>query len=413
MRTARSTLILASLVLAGCAQAPVQPIEPRRMIHAGHSPSANLTDGCVADYRAGVDYFPEKSRFTESDQLRVSYHGHWKRVTFTPAVDTRETLSLVLVQCGTPRPQVGPRDVVVEVPVRSFATANASMLGAAVLLGLDDRLRGVPSELGVSLPAIRRRIEAGDIVPVYAATHGNGEQAAALGAELFFTFYSAYPEANLHPLLRRMGVTSAPQSDHTEPTPLGRAEWIKYLGLFFNREADANAIFEDRASRYRQLAARTRDVATRPLVQLGYPEGRDRWVQAGGHNQLYRLIEDAGGRHAWHDVANAGSLTFAPMERLYDRAGAADVWLGNFIPGAANLAELRRAHPRLAWMRPIAQARVWWLDAGKDGFRNPWSDQGMTEPQDALADFIQILHPELADPARRPRFARRIEEEDA
>lgn len=69
-------------------------------------------------------------------QLKVSYHGNWKRVTFTPAVDTRETISMVLVQCGTPRPQVGPKDVVVEVPVRSFATTNPSLLGASVMLGV-------------------------------------------------------------------------------------------------------------------------------------------------------------------------------------------------------------------------------------------------------------------------------------
>lgn len=394
--------------LAACAPIPMREPPARNAIAVGPQPAANLSEGCVADYRPDADYFPDKAAFRHSAQLKVEYHKNWKRVTFTPSVDTRETLSLVLVQCGTPPPKLGARDTLVEVPVRDFATANVSLLGAAHLLGIDDRLKGVPTR-NVSIPAIAARIERGETIPIYAAQHGNGEQAAALGADLFFTFYSAYPDANIHPLLKRLGVVSAPQSDHTEPTPLGRAEWIKYVALFFNLEARANGLFEERAARYEALRVLAARVEARPLVQLGYPESRDEWSQAGGRNQLYRLIEDAGGRHAWHDNAIAGSLTYAPMETLFHRAASADVWLGNFMPGAADMAALRRDHPRLAWLRAVRDGRVYWFDAGKVGpFANSWSDQGMTEPQDALAELIAILHPELLAAPARPRFIRRI-----
>lgn len=409
MRLARLGSLLPVAALAACAPIPAQDPPTRPRVAAGAAPDGNLTRACVADYRPGIDYFPAKSRFTDSAQLQVSYHGNWKRVTFTPAVDTRETLSLVLVQCGTPHPTVGPRDVVVEVPLRNWATANVSMLGAAVLLGVDDRLMGVPSTGSVSLPSIRRRIDKGEVVSIYAAGHGNGEQAAALGADLFFTFYSAYPSFNIHPLLQQMGAAAAPQSDHTERTPLGRAEWIKYLALFFNEEAKASAIFADRKQRYRRIAALTRDVAHRPLVQLGYPETRDRWSQAGGDNHAYRMIEDAGGRHAWRDVRIAGSLTYAPVEQLYDRAAEADAWVGHFALGAATTAELRRDLPRYAWLKPLRTGQVYWFDANKtNGRRNPWSDQGMTEPQDALAELIGVLHPEILPLPDRPRFIRQL-----
>ena len=405
----RLLLALGSLAaLAACAPIPMREPPVREAIAVGSQPTANLAEGCVADYRPGTDYFPDKTAFRHSAQLKVEYNKNWKRVTFTPSVDTRETLSLVLVQCGTPPPKLGPRDTLVEVPVRDFATANVSLLGAAHLLGVDDRLKGVPTR-NVSIPAIAARIDGGETIPIYAAQHGNGEQAAALGADLFFTFYSAYPDANIHPLLKRLGVASAPQSDHTEPTPLGRAEWIKYLGIFFNREARANQIFDDRAARYVRLRERVARVDRRPLVQLGYPESRDEWSQAGGRNQLYRMIEDAGGRHAWHDIAIAGSLTYAPMEQLFNRAATADVWLGNFMPGATDMAALRRDHPRLTWLRAVRDGRVYWFDAGKVGpFANSWSDQGMTEPQDALAELIAILHPELLAAPARPRFIRKI-----
>lgn len=403
---------VASIAVLAAACAPVSVHEPPAFPYvAAGAPAANLPDRCVSDYRPGIDYFPHKTRFVRSAQLQVSYHGNWKRVTFTPAVDTRETISMVLVQCGTPHPKVGPKDVVVEVPVRSFATANPSLLGAAVMLGVEDRLRGVPNAAAVSLPSIQARVKEGEVASVYAIGHANGEQAAALGADLFFTFYSAYPDANIHPLLRRLGVDAVPQSDHTEPTPLGRAEWLKYLALFFNKEQEANLAFAVREARYRELAALTRQVRKWPLVQLGYPETRDSWSQAGGSNQLYRMVEDAGGRHAWHDNGNAGSLTFAPMEKLLDRAGNADVWIGNFAPGAPTIEDLRREQARFAWLGPIAKGQVWWFDRGKAGFANPWSDQGMTEPHQALAEMIAILHPELLPEPPEPRFLRRLARE--
>ena len=33
-----------------------------------------------------------------------------------------------------------------------------------------------------------------------------------------------------------------------EKTPLGRAEWVKFVALFYNREAEAEAIFAEIAS---------------------------------------------------------------------------------------------------------------------------------------------------------------------
>ncbi len=45
--------------------------------------------------------------------------------------------------------------------MRDFATANVSLLGASELLGIDDRLKGVPTR-NVSIPAIAARIESGE-----------------------------------------------------------------------------------------------------------------------------------------------------------------------------------------------------------------------------------------------------------
>jgi iron complex transport system substrate-binding protein len=61
---------------------------PTVRIHIEGRPTANILDGCVADYDPAVDYFPNKLEFRHSVQLAVSYHRHYKVITFKPSVAT-------------------------------------------------------------------------------------------------------------------------------------------------------------------------------------------------------------------------------------------------------------------------------------------------------------------------------------
>lgn len=87
------------------------------------TPQADLDAACVADYQPGVDYFPDKTAFTYSTQLRVEYGPHYKRITFTPSMATGKVFEYLFVQCG-------PHISVVQVPIQRLVTGNSAMLGA-------------------------------------------------------------------------------------------------------------------------------------------------------------------------------------------------------------------------------------------------------------------------------------------
>jgi len=66
--------------------------------------AANLTDACVEDYSAAVDYFPEKVEIVDAENFSVEYFGHYKVVRVADAFAGAPTFEYVLVQCGTPMP---------------------------------------------------------------------------------------------------------------------------------------------------------------------------------------------------------------------------------------------------------------------------------------------------------------------
>lgn len=402
-------LWLASLTfgLIACARVDVPPATNFQFVTGGLAPARNFTDRCVDDYRPEVDYFAEKTAFEHSAQLQVSYHRSYKRVTFTPSVDTKEVVSMVLVQCGAPSPPLRRGDVVVRVPVARFATSNATMLGAVDDLGLVGRLRGVPNLRTVSVLSVRQAIEAGQVLEVGSSTHSNLELALALEPQLLFTFYSAYPQSNVHRQLQPLGVGAVPMADHTELTPLGRAEWLKYIALFFNAEARANAVFAPRAQRYAELAQRAQAAPTRPDVLAGYAQTRDDWLLPGGRNFLAQLIADAGGRFFNSEDLRSGTLNYVPMERAYAGADTSRLWIGYTLPAPASASTFARQNSKLGWFRPVRDDQVYWLDARREGRRNPFRDQSLARPDEILADTIAAIHPGLLEPTERS-FLRKI-----
>jgi iron complex transport system substrate-binding protein len=368
---------------------------PTTRVEVSSSLVSNILDGCVAKYDPAIDYFPEKLEFRHSVQLTVSYYKHYKVITFKPSVATQEELRYVLVQCGTPAPEgFGPNQIVT-VPVPTFATMNQSMGSAIALFGLTDRLTGISSIRAYTVPEILRRHKEGKVHELGGGTHSNIENTLAVRPDLYFTFYSAYPQYNMHPKLWEVGIKAVPFSDHTETTPLGHAEWINYLALFFNAEGRAARHFDIVERAYWQLAERTRGVKHRPEVMVGSSQSKDHWFLHGGRNYMAGLIYDAGGKYFWHRDEIAGSLVYASFEQVFDESADVVMWTPPSYSGSS-LGTLIGLDRRLVHFRPVKERNVHgWVKGSSIPWRYPSGDQALDKPHVLLADLMSVLHPEL------------------
>ena len=264
------------------------------------------------------------------EQFQIAYHRHYKVIDFTPSVYTQERFRYVLVQCGTPVPPHGPSDRVVTVPVSRVMISNSPSYGGALArLGAVDRLVGIASERPYTTPQILDRVRAGLTHEVGSGPHSSIELAVALKPDILLTFYSAYPQFNMHPKLWELGVVAVPLADHFEGDPLARAEWIKLLAAFLNREREADAIVDPAAARYEALAARAATVRDRPRMMLGFFDTQDVWYLNGGRNYMAQLIRDAGGEYFWNDDRTA-SLLRVNFERVFLEGSETTRWFAGF-----------------------------------------------------------------------------------
>ncbi|AFJ03036.1 Vitamin B12 ABC transporter, B12-binding component BtuF [Methylophaga frappieri] len=399
MRALVGLLWLVTLTACSQIDPPERESWPEQTI-GPQSPTANLDNACVADFDPNVDYFPNKTEFAYSTQLSVEYHQHYKRVRFKPNANTGEQIEFLLVQCGTPLPKQAKHVPVIQVPIQRLIAGNASVLGALAELDIVDRLYGTHNTRGVTVPAVQQRIKQGLVHDMWGYGHASIEQAMSVEADVYLSFYSAYPAGNMHPRLWELGVTAVPQADHHETHPLGRAEWIKLLALMTNRENNAEAIFNQRVERYHALQALVADVSNRPKVMAGYLSSRASFETFAQQNQKAQLIRDAGGEFIFAHQG-AGSLIFLPFESVYAGAHQADVWLGT-MTGQKDKNALISANPLHGWFQSVENDQVYAWDRDYTGaWASPFQDQSMTHPERQLAEVIAVLHPErltLAEP---------------
>jgi iron complex transport system substrate-binding protein len=399
--------VLICLCSPGCRHVRLPEPAAAKIVAVSDPLERNLTGECVANAREGVDYFPDKAEIRHARQFRVDYRGNYKIVEFTPAVRGQEVIRYILVQCGTPTPADIGEGVIVRVPSFRFILDDPTYGSSIIRIGALDHLIGVNSVLPYSEPNILDRIRDGRIAETGSQSHSTIEAFLAADADLIFPFYSAYPQHNLHPRIREMGIPAVPLASHFESTPLASAEWIKFLGLFFNREREAEAAFAEIEREYLSLADLTKNVRERPEVMLGFPSDPETWSLQGSRNVMAQFIRDAGGRY-FRDDGDARSLIDVNFELVFDQSATTSFWLAHVFLGPTLDAIVNR-DPRVRHFGPVASRQVYSARRrGGPEQRIIVRDQSLDRPQNVLADLIQILHRELL-PEHQPVFYRRLD----
>jgi iron complex transport system substrate-binding protein len=352
-----------------------------------------LTGGCLEFYDPTVDYFPDKVVLTHASGFTIEYFNHYKILTVQTPFPGGEPQQYVLVQCGAPAPGGYAASQLIETPVKSIVLMSTTFLTALDELGALDRLAGLDEATYVNNPRVLKRVEEGKLTMVGVGAGVDIEQAVDLQPDLIMTASTGNSDFDAHPKLLEAGLKVAINAEWLEASPLGRAEWSKFIAAFFNREAIAEQIFAVRVQQYDALVALAAAAPTRPTVFVN-TVSRGTWSTPGGASYIARFLADAGAEYLWAgDTTNERfQLSF---EEVYDRASGADFWV-NTGRAATNLAELLAEDARYADFAAVQNGDVWNNNAriGPGGGNAYW-EVGVAHPEEVLADLIKIFHPEL------------------
>ncbi len=349
--------------------------------------------------KVATDFFPHKAYIRHAAGFTIEYHCTHKIIrVINPWRGAQTTFTYVLVPQGrTTPPDIPGGAAVVEIPLQRVVMASTTVLTFFPMLQVEEALVGLSGTKLVNTPQVAERIRQGKILEVGA---GGGGMSRQLNMELLFTLQpdlvlvhgTGIPQYDTHPRLLEAGFKTGMVGNYMEPDPLARAEWIKFLAAFFNKEQEAEAIFSHMEENYRRLAETVRGVENRPTVFCGISQ-QSTWYMPGGKSYMAAFLRDAGAQYLWEDDDSSG---FMPMsvENVLERAGNADVWMN---PGAVlSMEELLGTDERFALFSAFQKGRVFNNNdrVGPGGGNDYW-ETGVGRPDLVLADIVKILHPHL------------------
>lgn len=318
-----------------------------------------------------------------------------------PQSEESTTFHYALVQRDT-KPTGIPADYeVIEIPIRSVICMTSLQLSNFIKLDAQDKIVGITSTRHLFNKEMNEQLKSGKTAKI--GIEGNFDNEIIMSMNPDLILVSPFKRGG-YETLKDVGIPLIPHLGYKEMTPLGQAEWIKFVGLLLGTEQAAETKFAAIEKRYNELKKLTigDKVSKRPLVFSGELRGGN-WYAVGGKSFLARLFEDAGADYFLKDDERSGGVTL-DFETVYNQADHADYWrIVNSFPGEFSYESLKDQDPRYADFRAFQEKGVVYCNM-KD---TPFYESMPTEPEVVLADLLHIFHPDLL-PDHTPTYYQQL-----
>jgi iron complex transport system substrate-binding protein len=280
---------------------------------------------------------------------------------------------------------------VVTIPLSSIICTSTTHIPLLDYLEETEKLVGFPSTDYVSSDRARKLIDAGKVQELGVDKGLNLERIAVLNPDMVmgYTMSSDYGQFKK---IEELKVPVVLNAEYLEKHPLGRAEWIKFMALFFNKEKEADSIFRIIEKEYLDTKAVADQVNHKPSVFSGVVYG-DAWFLPGGQNYAAKLLKDAGFNYLWNDNSSNGFLELS-FEAVYAKAHDADFWIG--VGTFSSLKEIGNVDDRYTRFKAFQRHQVYTSNArmGMKG-GSEFLELGYLRPDIILKDLVKIAHPEV------------------
>ena len=313
-----------------------------------------------------------------------------------PQRSERESFHFMLLPRGTEAYQVPDGYKLIEVPVQRVVCMTSLQLSNFICLDELDCVAGITSTRHLFNPDMRQRLADGRTRKI--GIEGNFDNEVILGLDPDLILISPFKRGG-YEALKGVDIPLVPHLGYQETTPLGQAEWIKFIGLLTGEEEKANALFDAIEQRYNDLKALTADVSERPVVLSGELHGGN-WYVGGGRSFLAQIFRDAGGEYFLPDDENAGGLNL-DFETVYSQTAQAKYWrIVNSYNGTFSYDALKAEDARYADLYAFQHKGVIYCNMRE----KPFYESMPVQPDVVLADLIHVFHPELLPADYQPVF---------
>lgn len=337
----------------------------------------------------------EKSQAADSLQLSyaegftIKYFTDYKQIiVYSPWVKGTVYARYYLVKdIKTKIPTDGTK---VQIPLETLAATSVTHFEFLKLLGEINSIAGVCSPSFIYSAEIKKGVEAGKIADLGDAFSMNVEKTLHLKPQA--VMMSGYNQND--PYAQRVSQAGIPvifNNEWMETSLLARAEWIKFVGAFYDKETLADSIFAKVDKNYNEIKAKAAGVKTKPNIMAG-SNFRGTWYMPGGRSFMGRLFVDAGANYYFANDTTSGSLPLN-VEMVLKNFSQTDVWLNCSFN---SISDLVKADVKHAFFNPVKKGQVYNFNKRMlPSTANDFWESAVARPDVLLSDVIGILHPDL------------------
>jgi iron complex transport system substrate-binding protein len=367
MRT--GILLLLGIIVAGCS--------------GEHSGSGSVCHKAEKDN--GLEY---------AKGFSVKSAGSYRIVSvFNPWQNSRDvTFRYILGKDRSSIPDSLDQLPFINIPVGKVITLSTTHLPFIDTLSGMESIVGISGSRYVFNRELRDRIASGFVRDIGYDQNLNYETMVEIEPDVIFLYGVSGGVSEVVDKIWDLRMIPVLCGDYLEDHPLGKVEWIKFFGEFYDAREEADSIFRHIQYLYNRIAERKYDSTTRPLILSGLP-WKNTWYVPGGNSFAARLIEDAGGEYLWADNASSEALPL-DLESVFHRAVRADIWIN---PGdARTLDELTDVESRCKDLPLYRSGQMYnrVLRISPEGGNDYW-ESGALRPDLILSDLFAIFHPDL------------------
>ncbi|MEI8273903.1 MAG: ABC transporter substrate-binding protein [Paludibacter sp.] len=290
----------------------------------------------------------------------------------------------------------------VQIPLKTIAATSVTHFEFLSLLKELQTVMAVCSPEIIYNAEINKRIGEGKISDLGNAFNINVEKTLQLKPNA--VMMSGYNQNDPYAVrVSQAGIPVIFNNEWMENSLLARAEWIKFVAAFYDKEKQADSIFTAVDKGYNKIKTKATAVKKKPNIMAG-SNFRGTWYMPSGRNYMGKLFADAGANYFYANDTTAGSLPLN-VETVFKNFSETDVWLNcNF----KSLEDLVKADSKHAYFRPVKLKQVYNFNKRLlPSTANDFWESAVARPDLLLSDVIAILHPEIL-PGYQLVFAEKI-----
>lgn len=282
-------------------------------------------------------------------------------------------------------------DGIIATPVQKIVVTSTTHIPALELLEVEQSLIGFPGTDYISSEKTRVQIDNGSVSELGKNEGINTEVLLELQPELIVTFGVDGTNKSLA-TIETSGIPILYNGDWVEKSPLAKAEWIKFFGALYNKQQQADAIFNEIKTNYEDAKKLASKIDQKPAVLCGAMY-KDIWYLPSGTSPEAQFLKDANVNYLWSETTGKGSLALS-FEAVFEKGKNADLWLSPSY--YTSLDAIKKANSHYTQFEAFKNKQVYSF-ANTTGATGGvlYYELGTARPDLVLKDMIKICHPEL------------------